>query len=415
MKQFLKVAMACVMYISIASHAYAEDIVVYRKLLPQRFMLVDKTQQRCMLYGIENTPISYTCSSGQIDGDKEIEGDKKTPEGVYFVTGSILEELDFEEYGSKAYPLNYPNPIDILEQKTGYGIWVHGKGNSFRTKGTRGCVAFPEKDMLTLYPNFVVSYPVIIGEQVTLSDEDISADYNQVKQAVHSWSHSWSEQKNDFFTHYNSSKKANYRAFESKKRQIFSLFPFTFVDIDNPHVVRKGKYYTTWFRQYYYAPNMLIEGTRYLYWELGSDNIPRIIAEEWKPDTNSNTKANLTKRLHGQVESFLTEWKTAWEQGDLEKYISMYANDASQGAVQGSKAIAKAKQRTWKKQKPEHISIENVRVTLTSKGIQVRFKQIYQASGKYKDIGEKTLYIIPKSNSTSKWEITKETWKRMRS
>ena len=413
MKIVVTILFVCVVYICHIVYAYAEDIVVYKSILPQRFMLVDKKQQVCTLYGVNEEPISYICSSGQVDGDKEIEGDKKTPEGAYFITGSILEGLDFEEYGSRAYPLNYPNPIDTIEEKTGYGIWVHGKGQSFKPRGTRGCVAFPEKDILTLYPNFIVSYPVIIGETVTLDAGEPSSDYLQVRDAVFSWARAWSEQADSFFTHYDSSKRANFKLFQGRKQYFFSRFPFTFVDIETPYVVRKGRYYTTWFRQYYYAPNMLIEGTRYLYWELGKDNIPRIIAEEWKPGTTPETKERFKQKMIVQVKAFLEQWKQAWEECNLKEYIAMYSTNALQGNLRGTKAISMAKERTWKRKKPQHISIENIRVSFTPKGIEVHFKQIYQASGNYRDIGEKTLFIIPRSNVTSQWRIVKETWTKM--
>ena len=414
MKTFVKIVFVCVVYIYSISYVYAEDITVYKSLLPKRFMTVDKKQQLCTLYGTQDTPINYTCSSGQVDGDKEVEGDKKTPEGVYFITGSISEGLDFEEYGSRAYPLNYPNPIDTIEQKTGYGIWVHGKGPSvFKKYGTRGCVAFNENDMLVVYPNFIVSYPVIIGETVTLKEDEPSSDYIRIKDAVYSWARTWTEQQNDFFTHYDGSKKANFEHFVNNKRYFFNRFDFTFVDIDEPYIVRKGDYYVVWFRQYYYAPNMVIEGIRYLYWQLGEDNVPRILVEEWKPDTSSTTKETLGERLESRVNEFLAEWKDSWEKGDVTKYSAMYTSNASQGNIRGNKAIAKSKERIWKKNKPEKISIENVQTKLTPKGIEVRFKQTYQASGKYMDIGEKVLYIVPQSNSTSKWKITKETWRRL--
>lgn len=412
MKIFNKIVMLLVASIVVTTDVYADAITVYKTMLPQRFMLVDKKTQRCILYGVDNStdPISYTCSTGQVDGDKIIEGDKKTPAGAYFVTGSILEGLDFEEYGSRAYPLNYPNPIDTIERKTGYGIWVHGKGKEFKTKDTRGCVAFPEKDVLVVYPNFVVSYPVIIADTVTLNTTEPSEDYVSVSSASKEWASHWSEQVDTFFTYYDSNKKANFKHFKNNKKHVFSRFNFTFVDIDEPYIVRKGKYYTTWFRQYYYAPNMIIEGIRYLYWEMGADNKARIIAEEWKPDSTSKTKQSLEAKLAPKIDQFVNEWKESWESGNVQKYMEHYANNASQGNVRGKQAIAKSKERNWKRNKPKNIKIENMKVKLTPEGIQVTFKQTYTASGNYKDVGEKTLYIVPQSRDIDKWKITKETW-----
>ena len=74
------VAFGFLAYSLVCTHdTHAADITVYPKFLPERFMLVDKKKQECFLYnrlGAEK----YICSTGQVSGDKQYEGDKKTPE-----------------------------------------------------------------------------------------------------------------------------------------------------------------------------------------------------------------------------------------------------------------------------------------------------------------------------------------------
>jgi murein L,D-transpeptidase YafK len=56
------------------------------------------------------------------------------------VVSKLEGGLDYEKYGYEAYTLNYPNPIDKLRRKTGYGIWIYGRGVPITPNLTGGCV-----------------------------------------------------------------------------------------------------------------------------------------------------------------------------------------------------------------------------------------------------------------------------------
>ena len=111
--------------------------------IPQSFLVIDKKAQQVHMLN-KHSPLAvsatYPCTTGKVPGDKQSQDDLKTPEGVYFV-GRKLTQLDFNEYGGVAYTLNYPNPVDRLRQKTGYGIWVHSKGHNIIPLETKGCIA----------------------------------------------------------------------------------------------------------------------------------------------------------------------------------------------------------------------------------------------------------------------------------
>lgn len=77
----------------------------------QAVVAVDKSRQRFFLME-KGKARDYLCTTGQAQGDKQVRGDLKTPEGVYFVVRKRTERLDFEEYGGEAYILDYPNPVD---------------------------------------------------------------------------------------------------------------------------------------------------------------------------------------------------------------------------------------------------------------------------------------------------------------
>lgn len=96
--------------------------------------------------------------------------DKKTPLGIYFIT----EELDTSKlaakYGEAAFVLDYPNAWDRHNQRTGYGIWLHGVDPSTPVRPRRdtdGCLSLPNDELLAiserLRPHVT---PVIIARQL---------------------------------------------------------------------------------------------------------------------------------------------------------------------------------------------------------------------------------------------------------
>jgi len=84
---------------------------------------------------------------------KQLEGDAKTPIGVYHVTEYKPDEELPELYGNGAFPVNYPNSLDRVFGRTGYGIWVHGVPRSTYNRAPRasqGCVVVSNDDLETL-------------------------------------------------------------------------------------------------------------------------------------------------------------------------------------------------------------------------------------------------------------------------
>lgn len=149
--------------------ALAWDVHLPETALDKSLILVDKGKNEFFYlekHGGEITRLHYPSIHGEKEGDKRVEGDLKTPEGVYFVRGKIQVPLDFEMYGNHAYVLNYPNPIDILREKTGGGIWIHSKGNPIASQRTQGCVAIDLEDIKALDKYLKAGTPVVIAEGI---------------------------------------------------------------------------------------------------------------------------------------------------------------------------------------------------------------------------------------------------------
>lgn len=102
--------------------------------------------------------------------NKKVEGDKRSPVGVYFtqqlLPGKRLPDL----YGTGALTLDYPNAWDSAQGRTGSGIWIHGTPSaqySRAPEASDGCIVVSNDAMLRLLAlSPTRGIPVLIQEQV---------------------------------------------------------------------------------------------------------------------------------------------------------------------------------------------------------------------------------------------------------
>lgn len=135
---------------------------------------VDASRSR--LYLFENTGkgmeliADYYASVGKLGIEKTLEGDQRTPLGVYYITSRLDPAKLTDFYGSGALPINYPSPLDQSRGKTGGGIWLHGtppEQFSRAPLATDGCLALANPDLerilRTVEPR---TTPVVIARQL---------------------------------------------------------------------------------------------------------------------------------------------------------------------------------------------------------------------------------------------------------
>ena len=150
------------------------------------------------LYLFENTPkglrlvADYYASVGKLGIEKVVEGDQRTPLGVYFITSRLDPATLRDFYGSGALPLNYPNALDQLRGKTGSGIWLHGTPpDQFARapQATDGCVALANPDLerllRTVEPR---TTPVVIARQLDwVQPHSVQADRQSFEAVLNAW------------------------------------------------------------------------------------------------------------------------------------------------------------------------------------------------------------------------------------
>ncbi|XPV75857.1 MAG: L,D-transpeptidase family protein [Desulfovibrio sp.] len=398
--------------------AYADNweaSVVVDESAPRVFLGVDKnTQTLHLLDGGSQTQV-YSVATGQIAGDKMVEGDKKTPEGVYFVGERIRGELNNELYGNIAYSLNFPNPVDRAKGKTGYGIWLHGRGKPLVKMDTRGCVALNTPDVHQLTPVLQEGVPVVIAEDLSVKKEGdlASVEGALLEVKVKQWAQSWESRDDSFFTFYNpelfSRTEGNsFEGFKNHKSRLFKTLPWIHVMVDNLKVMQGPDYWVTWFDQFYRAGGYRSTVGKRLYWQKNADGDWLIIGREFYP-ASEDIENKYKARCRKDVQKSFNAWLTAWRKADLDSYIDAYTADASQGARKGRDLIRMQKDRIWDTKAPKKISIDNLSILSHPRGMIVRFTQTYVDETGYMDKGIKTLLFEPAGDS---WKIVSEEWRK---
>ena len=124
--------------------------------------------------------------------EKTIEGDKRTPLGVYYIT-STLNPADLPDlYGVGALPINYPNPLDVQRGKTGSGIWLHGTPSDQFVRAPQasdGCVVLSNPDLQRLLKTVQIrTTPVVIAQSLQWVQPDtLSDDREQFQSVLEAW------------------------------------------------------------------------------------------------------------------------------------------------------------------------------------------------------------------------------------
>ncbi|MFP4315811.1 MAG: L,D-transpeptidase family protein [Desulfovibrionales bacterium] len=392
-------------------------VVPQQPNLPASFLGIDKSRQELFFYE-HHSPLklvhNFTCSTGQVEGDKFKEGDLRTPEGVYFLERRLDKGLDYSLYGDLAFTLNYPNPVDRIRGKSGYGIWIHGRGHSIVSRETKGCVALNTPDLHVLTPRVILGQtPVTIARELSIEDADETQiqTFIELQQAVEAWKQAWEQGSSDYFLFYYPERFAlssgkSFSEYTAYKERLFRQYPWIDVVLHDIRIIPGPGYWVTYFGQLFVTPSFQSEGIKRLYWQKDSAQEFRIVGSEWV-DGNMGLQEQYFQELDGRVSAWLAEWQRSWLHADLKEYLSFYAEQAVQGGRRGRESIQAHKEELWSQSRPERLEFGEPTVVLESDGIAVTFRQTYRSMDGFQDEGIKTLVLKPSSDG---FQILDEQW-----
>ena len=231
-------------------------------------------------------------SVGQRGVGKERAWDQRTPLGIYFVVDQLDTSRLHEKYGVTAFPLDYPNEWDRLNERTGDGIWVHGvlPGEEPRPPfDTDGCLALPNDELTALEPRFVpLITPVIVTREIEwMSDEARAALRSDLRDVVERWVSSIAEADlHAYLSLY--AEDFTYRGMSTGEWATLRLSNFeqtgaVEVAIEDLLLLadpEESELYLSRFRQTIVDANGRIVTTKRLYWRRSLAGVLQIVAED---------------------------------------------------------------------------------------------------------------------------------------
>ncbi len=215
-------------------------------------LVVDKNKNRLYVYHNSGSALppelvdDFYVVLGRRTGDKFLEGDLKTPNGVYFVTSYLPDEKLPSLYGSGAFPVNYPNEYDHRLKKTGNGIWLHGTDKSLYSRpplDSEGCVVLTNEEFTRISQYIQIGQtPVIISESVDWISSREWLDQNiEIQAALETWRLNWERADLAAYLEMYSenfwAKKYNRKSWGAHKKQVFSGKLFQKIDISDISVL----------------------------------------------------------------------------------------------------------------------------------------------------------------------------------
>ena len=258
-------------------------------------IVVDALTSRLFLFennnGVPKLKSDFYVTIGKNGTGKYVEGDQKTPIGVYFVTGFIPSEDLPDLYGDGAFPINYPNAWDRSHNRTGYGIWLHGTPSKFYSRAPKdsdGCVIVSNNDLNTLSRFIDVGEtPIVIVDNINWITKDEwekrNTSYNLF---VEQWRQDW-ESRNvvSYLSHYSKDYTGlgkNYDSWVEYKSRIIPTKKFIKVDLSNKSVFvypEPINLMVVTFMQDYSSDTFRKKFLKRQYWKMEQDGKWRIIFE----------------------------------------------------------------------------------------------------------------------------------------
>ncbi|WP_321311898.1 L,D-transpeptidase family protein [Halarcobacter sp.] len=162
---------------------------------------------------------------GEKDGDKQDEGDLRTPIGVYDLTNKLTKLDDF--YGPLALVTSYPNTFDKIRNKKGSGIWIHGMPlNEERESFTKGCIALDNPKLEELDKSIDYDKSILLISE-TVPRKASRNEISVILSSIYKWRDAWKKSDlEEYLRFYSDSFKRHdgmdLERFRNYKERIFS-------------------------------------------------------------------------------------------------------------------------------------------------------------------------------------------------
>lgn len=164
---------------------------------------IDASKSRLYLFSNEDGKLrltgDYYVSVGKLGMGKLVEGDQRTPQGIYFIGREIPGVKLPEFYGKGALTVNYPNDWDRSVGRSGSGIWLHGSPpDQFARlpQASDGCMVLSNADLIYLMRTVDRLTPVLVRERLLwrpAADAVMARERDAFHAVLTRWQQSWNQ------------------------------------------------------------------------------------------------------------------------------------------------------------------------------------------------------------------------------
>jgi murein L,D-transpeptidase YafK len=293
---------------------YPSSILKMDPKFSHHVFLVEKQTHK--LYIFENTETfpkllkTFSMMTGKFKGNKSMDGDHKTPEGIYdlydfFTKESLLRRFgDYGKiYGAGAFPMNYPNVIDEMANKKGSGIWLHSTDDDSRISkelDSKGCVVVQNQDLKEISQYIEMNHtPIIVTQDLTyLSKETWERNRKDLSDAVEKWMKAW--QSKDFETYmsaydsqFRDKTRGNIGAYRDYKKAVFGRADKPEIRFTDLSIMATPEYAVVYFQQDYKSSAVNDIGKKTLYLRREGNYEWKIVSEIWSKIEGSKGDATV--------------------------------------------------------------------------------------------------------------------------
>lgn len=281
---------------ALATDGKVPDVIL--QLAPEydHVIVADLSNNRVYLFendqGVPHLVADFYATIGRGGAGKQVEGDMRTPIGIYHVTRYLNDNQLPELYGVGALPVNYPNALDRARGHTGYGIWLHGvpRETYARTpRASEGCVVIANDDFETLRAQTVVGKtPVIMTAGLNwIPVAKADQEREQLLAVVDHWRHSWEAIDTQAYLAYYapdfvSDNGRDKQAFAAYKKKLNQTKTDISVDLSDLSIFRypgEDDMVKVTFTQNYDSNNYHSKDRKAQYWQRSDDGQWRIVLE----------------------------------------------------------------------------------------------------------------------------------------
>lgn len=237
---------------------------------------------------------SYPVTLGKNSGDKLLEGDQKTPEGIYRFTTKYVAPAIKKKLGAMAFYVDYPNSLDKRDKKTGFDIMLHSTDDPSRLQRSQdsdGCMVVDDVRIKEL-ANYIHTpfTTLLIFDQ--LKEEYLKTETSgDLKTAFEKWIAAWSAKDIDGYIgsyasdfHYEQMDLDQYRAYKASLNKKYETIE---VKATQARFFRHPKYDLVTFIQEYSSTfkggrkAFVARGQKRIYFTHAGGGAPKIFSEEF--------------------------------------------------------------------------------------------------------------------------------------